>query len=88
MQLVITTNITENVFSEIASRTQMKECGYPRGTIHDLMGGENQTAPYFATMDPCCFSFSCAQLLYSGPIFRSTLGGSNPEVGQRGQLSP
>ena len=44
-----------------AARTQMKGCGYFRGTVH-LMGGENQIVPYFVTKDPCCFPSSCAQL--------------------------
>ena len=61
MQLVITMNIAENVFSEISGADTEEKMWYFRGTVH-LLGSENQIAPYLVTKDPYCFSSSCAQL--------------------------
>jgi hypothetical protein len=61
MQLVITTNIAENVFSEISGTDAVERMWYFQGTVH-LLDGESQIAPYLVTKNTYCFFSSCAQL--------------------------
>jgi hypothetical protein len=89
MQLIIATDIAEDVLSEISGADAGERMQvFSRHCTSDGWWTSDCTISFDKGPVLFLFLLRATSLLYSGPIFRSTSGGSNPEVSQKGQRSP